>query len=59
VVRYSFIAVDSHHLLLASLPAHSHGFCCSPGCLLKTATERATKIVALFAFSGVRYRVLL
>jgi hypothetical protein len=22
VVRYSFIAVDSHHLLLASLPAH-------------------------------------
>jgi hypothetical protein len=24
VVRYSFIAVDSHHLLLASLPAHSH-----------------------------------
>jgi len=29
VVRYSFIAVDSHHLLLASLPAHSHGFWCS------------------------------
>ncbi|AQV92831.1 hypothetical protein BJN34_03835 [Cupriavidus necator] len=23
VVRYSFIAVDSHHLLLAGLPAHS------------------------------------
>jgi len=31
VVRYSFIAVDSHHLLLASLPAHSHGFWCSRG----------------------------
>jgi hypothetical protein len=30
VDRYSFIAVDSHHLLLASLPAHSHGFWCSP-----------------------------
>jgi hypothetical protein len=29
VDRYSFIVVDSHHLLLASLPAHSHGFCCS------------------------------
>ena len=29
VDRYSFIAVDSHHLLLASLPAHSHGFWCS------------------------------
>src|SRR4051812_4863291 len=29
VVRSSFIAVDSHHLLLASLPAHSHGFWCS------------------------------
>jgi hypothetical protein len=26
VDRYSFIVVDSHHLLLASLPAHSHGF---------------------------------
>ena len=25
VDRYSFIVVDSHHLLLASLPAHSHG----------------------------------
>jgi hypothetical protein len=24
VVRYSFIAVDLHHLLLAGLPAHSH-----------------------------------
>jgi hypothetical protein len=24
VVRYSFIAVDFHHLLLAGLPAHSH-----------------------------------
>ena len=23
VVRYSFIVVDSHHLLLAGLPAHS------------------------------------
>src|SRR4051795_12306111 len=34
VVRYSFIAVDSHHLLLASLPAHSHSLPCSPdsGC---------------------------
>src|SRR5688500_7421091 len=30
VDRYSFIVVDSHHLLLASLPAHSHAFCCSP-----------------------------
>ena len=29
VDRYSFIVVDSHHLLLASLPAHSHGFWCS------------------------------
>src|SRR3954462_15571206 len=29
VVRSSFIVVDSHHLLLASLPAHSHGFWCS------------------------------
>src|SRR3954464_10437454 len=29
VDRYSFIVVDSHHLLLASLPAHSHGSCCS------------------------------
>ena len=29
VVRYSFIVVDFHHLLLASLPAHSHGFWCS------------------------------
>ena len=26
VDRYSFIVVDSHHLLLASLPAHFHGF---------------------------------
>jgi hypothetical protein len=24
VVRYSFIAVDLHHLLLAGLPAHTH-----------------------------------
>src|SRR5208337_471491 len=24
VVRYSFIAVDLHHLLLAGLPAHAH-----------------------------------
>ena len=24
VVRYSFIAVDLHHLLLAGLPAHCH-----------------------------------
>jgi hypothetical protein len=31
VDRYSFIVVDSHHLLLASLPAHSHGFWCSRG----------------------------
>jgi len=30
VDRYSFIVVDSHHLLLASLPAHSHGSWCSP-----------------------------
>jgi hypothetical protein len=30
VDRYSFIAVDSHHLLLASLPAHSHTLPCSP-----------------------------
>ena len=29
VDRYSFIAVDSHHLLLASLPAHSHTLPCS------------------------------
>jgi len=28
VVRYSFIAVDSHHLLLAGLPAH---LCENPG----------------------------
>ena len=24
MVRYTFIAVDLHHLLLAGLPAHSH-----------------------------------
>jgi hypothetical protein len=26
VVRYSFIAVDLHHLLLAGLPAHTHRY---------------------------------
>jgi hypothetical protein len=26
VVRYSFIAADFHHLLLAGLPAHIHGY---------------------------------
>jgi hypothetical protein len=31
VDRSSFIAVDSHHLLLASLPAHSHALACSRG----------------------------
>ena len=31
VDRYSFIVVDSHHLVVASLPAHSHAFWCSPG----------------------------
>jgi hypothetical protein len=29
VVRYSFIAVDLHHLLLAGLPAHTHPTCAS------------------------------
>jgi hypothetical protein len=34
VVRYSFIAVDSHHLLLAGLPAHTKNVferSCTPG----------------------------
>ena len=29
VVRYSFIAVDLHHLLLAGLPAHTHPTKCA------------------------------
>ena len=41
VDRYSFIVVDSHHLLLASLPAHSHGFWCSPGLLPASEPDRA------------------
>src|SRR5919112_719363 len=45
VVRYSFIAVDSHHLLLASLPAHSHGSCCS-------RFEGGLASIALFATLG-------
>jgi hypothetical protein len=43
VVRYSFIAVDSHHLLLASLPAHSHGFCCSHS----PSSSRASALIHL------------
>ena len=27
VGRYSFTVMDLHHLLLAGLPAHSHGWC--------------------------------
>ena len=27
VVRYTFIAMDLHHLLLAGLPAHSNCYC--------------------------------
>lgn len=45
VVRYSFIAVDSHHLLLASLPAHSHGFWCSrDGLRFHSDETRATEV---------------
>jgi hypothetical protein len=32
VGRYSFIAVDFHHILLAGLPAHSHTVAARSGC---------------------------
>ena len=51
-VRYSFIAVDLHHLLLASLPAHlcenSAKFC---------KRSRRAKFLAIFSLpSGLRAR---
>ena len=35
-VRYSFIVVDLHHLLLAGLPAHCHHFSHEISCAYRT-----------------------